>query len=192
MHTEKLLHCNLTLSSHSTKICLKLIRLDSPRSMQWARLIFGNTFGVGIRNRAPNKGEFPRSMHHGDIVNFIDVAINEELTVAQREQEFTFAQGIDFIYNNVKRILKIRVRYNRVEAQADVVQATLRLTEPLQIHNVDVGASRIVPGTMFVRLGELVEVVSVNGVNVILRDDNGVHSTISINEANVLLNDYIG
>jgi hypothetical protein len=39
-------------------------------------------------------------MHHGDIVNYVDVFINNAMTDAQRQQELTFEQGIDFIYND--------------------------------------------------------------------------------------------
>ncbi len=151
---------------------------------------FGTTFGVGIRNRAPNKGDAPCSMHHGDVVNYVDVSYNREFTDDERWQEYTFAQGIDFIYNDTKRILKIRVRYSRVEAQADAVRATLRLIQPLQVRNVQV--SIIVPGTMFVSLGELVQVASIDGYSVVATDDNGLCSLIDINEANQLLDDYIG
>jgi hypothetical protein len=158
--------------------------------MEYARQIFGITFGVGIRNRAPNKGENPRSMHHGDIVNYVDVASNGNLTDAQRQQEMTFAQGVDFIFNESLRLLKVRVRYSRVEAHADKVRETLRLTDPLEIRNGRV--TEISPGTMFVRQGELVEVVSIDGNNVLISDDNGMHSTITVNEAIQLFDEYIG
>ena len=77
-----------------------------------------------------------------------------------------------------------------MEAQADAVHATLRLTQPLQVRNNQV--SRIVPGTMFVRLGELVHVASIDGNNVEVIDDNGLRSSIDVNEATQLLDDYIG
>jgi hypothetical protein len=192
-YTQKLLHCDLSLSSRSSKIHLQLIRIDSLGSMQCAREIFGNTFGIGIRNRAPKKGEPPRSMHYGDIVNYVDVLMNYAMADALRQQEFTFAQGIDFIFNDDKRTLKIRVRYSRVEAQANVVATTLRLMQPVENHNVrNARISHVAPGTMFIRLGELVQVVSVNGNNVVIIDDNAEHSTIELNEAIQLLEDYIG
>ncbi len=66
-----------------------------------------------------------------------------------------------------------------MEAQADAVHAMLlRLMQPLQVHNNQV--SRIVPGTMFVRLGELVNVASIDGINVVVPDDNGLCSIIDI------------
>jgi hypothetical protein len=70
---------------------------------------FGTTFGVGIRNRAPNKDDAPHSMHHGDVVNFVDVSYNRELTDDERRQVHTFAQSINFIYFDTNRILQIRV-----------------------------------------------------------------------------------
>lgn len=52
------------------------------------------------------------------------------------KQELNFGQGIDFRYNDESRMLKIRVRYTRVEVEADVVAATLRLMHPIQNGNV--------------------------------------------------------
>lgn len=49
-----------------------------------------------------------------------------------KKQELNFGQGIDFRYNDESRMLKIRVRYTRVEVEADVVAATLRLMHPIQ------------------------------------------------------------
>jgi hypothetical protein len=37
--------------------------------MNWARNLFGLTFGTGSRNRAPKKGDDPVTLHFGDIVN---------------------------------------------------------------------------------------------------------------------------
>lgn len=192
--TYKLLHHDLTLSSHSRKIFLKLLRIDSPRTMQCARQIFGNTFGVGIRNRAPNKGNPPRSMHHGDIVNVVNVSNDQLLDYDERRKEFTCAQGVDFIYNDKCRMLKIRVRYTRVEAQADVVFTTLNLTQRPLVNPNDrvIIATHIIPGTFFVRLGELVQVVSVDGNEVVITDDYGEHLTIELAEASQLLKDYLG
>jgi hypothetical protein len=47
------------------------------------------------------------------------------------------------------------------------------------------------PGDFFIRFGELVQVVAVNGSEVIVSDDNGEQSNISINEAKCLLEDYL-
>ncbi len=49
----------------------------------------------------------------------------------------------------------------------------------------------IMPGDFFIRFGELVQVVAVNGSEVIVSDDNGEQSNISINEAKRLLEDYL-
>ena len=49
------MHCDLTLSSFNEKRYLTLVCVDSSTSMSGARKIFGRTFGVGVRNRPPNK-----------------------------------------------------------------------------------------------------------------------------------------
>jgi hypothetical protein len=55
-HTEKLMHYNFTLSSHSCRVLFRLLQIDKMESLMCARTTFGNTFGIGIRNIAPNKG----------------------------------------------------------------------------------------------------------------------------------------
>ena len=175
---------------------LKLLRIDSARSIEGARQIFGVTFGVGIRNRAPKKGEPPRSIHYGDAANIVDVPPEQHLLLAERNKEFTFSQGVDFIYHERCRTLKIRVRYSRVEAENDLISRTLGLN-PNQLINPNdrpVGQQStitIMPGDFFIRFGELVQVVAVNGSEVIVSDDNGEQSNISINEAKCLLEDYL-
>jgi len=64
---EKLFHCDLSWSSSSSTKELQLIRFNSTT-------LFGITFAIGIRNRLPNRRENPVSMHHGDLVNFVDVS----------------------------------------------------------------------------------------------------------------------
>ncbi len=107
--TEKGKHCDLSLSSRSTRIILKLLRIDCEESMACARDLFGTTFGIGIRNRPPKKGEEMCSMHHGDIVNIVNVRENGEMVIAQWLKEVSYAQGVDFIYNEKKRVLKVRI-----------------------------------------------------------------------------------
>jgi len=46
-HTEKHLHCDLSLSSISSKKELQLIRVDSEFSIHFIRNLFGTTFGIG-------------------------------------------------------------------------------------------------------------------------------------------------
>ncbi len=47
----------------------------------------------------------------------------------------------------------------------------------------------IMPGDFFVRFGELVHVGAVNGSELIVLDDNGEQSNVSVNEAKCLLED---
>jgi hypothetical protein len=53
---KKYLQCDLTLSSMSAKKELQLVHVDSKSSIQFACNFFGSTFGIGIHNRALNKG----------------------------------------------------------------------------------------------------------------------------------------
>jgi hypothetical protein len=52
---------------------LELIYIESVDSILCARNLLGTTFGIGIHDRAPKKGEFPVTMHFGDAVNLVDV-----------------------------------------------------------------------------------------------------------------------
>jgi hypothetical protein len=75
-----------------------------------------------------------------------------------------------------------------------VVFTTLNLTQrPLVNPNERVIiAMHIIPGTFFVRLGELFQVVSVDGNEVVISDDYGEHLTIEPAEASQLLKDCLG
>jgi len=70
--------------------------------------MFGDTFGIGIRNRAPKVGEPPQMVCFGDIVNIVNVNANNPLDDAERYKELTFMQGVDFIYNESFQLLRIR------------------------------------------------------------------------------------
>ncbi len=48
------------------------------------------------------------TMHHGDIVNLIDITAADENQAANRIQEFVASQGIDFIFDSSTRSLKIQ------------------------------------------------------------------------------------
>jgi hypothetical protein len=104
-YTEKNLYCDLSLSSTSHQKYLQLIRLDTATTMNWARNLFGLTFGIGRRNRAPKKGDAPVRLHHGDIVN-VAVVPNRN-GAADRFVEFVGSQGIDFIFDRRSRTVKI-------------------------------------------------------------------------------------
>jgi hypothetical protein len=74
--TRKQLNCDLSLSSRRSKQFLTLLRLDTIASLSTARHLFGLTFGIRVRNRAPCKGEAPVTLHYGDVVNLVDVSAN--------------------------------------------------------------------------------------------------------------------
>jgi hypothetical protein len=92
-YTSKRLHCDLSLSSRSTVKDLTLLRIDPEISMPHARKLFGVTFGVGVRNRAPNKGEPPVLLTHADFVNLVNVnsGVNLNIEEADRRKELVTA-----------------------------------------------------------------------------------------------------
>jgi hypothetical protein len=99
--------------------------------MSCARNIFGLTFGIGVHNRPPNKGEVPVRLHYGDVINFVDVASNNYDNVPDvrpERCEFVSSQGVDFIYDKLLRLLKIRVRYSKSNANNPLVPEALRLS----------------------------------------------------------------
>jgi hypothetical protein len=73
--------------------------------MSWARNLFGLTFGIGSRNRAPKKGDDIVTLHHGDIVNI--ALVHNGYLPRKRFQEFFGRQGVDFIFDKHARVLKI-------------------------------------------------------------------------------------
>ena len=106
-------------------------------------------------------------------------------------------KGVDFIFDRLARMLKIRDRYSHCLAQSDVVANTLHqghgnLLPPRdQIPNNLV--SGVVPGTFFMREGVLLVVISINGNNVIVEEaeENSYQFSLDINEAAQLINNYI-
>jgi hypothetical protein len=158
--------------------------------MPCARDIFGITFGVGICNTPPKKGKRARLMHHGDVVHVVHVARNAEIPNAQQQREVSYSEGVDFIYNEITRMLKVRVRYSRVLAQDPVLVAMLGLRQPVEpCNNVRFEVSI---GTMFTWGEELLTVVSVNGDDVRVCGDDGMNYVIPLGEAISLLEAFIG
>ncbi len=104
-------------------------------SLIGARNIFGLTFGVGIRNRAPNKGEPKVFLHHSDVVNLVDVDSNDNENELDWDKEFVASKGVDFIYENASRLLKIQLRYHKFDAHRPIVAATLNLNREVTNFN---------------------------------------------------------
>jgi hypothetical protein len=65
---------------------MALVQMDSPDSLGSACDVYDITFGIGIWNKPPNKNEPPQSMHFGDIVNVVNVALPENAALAHRER----------------------------------------------------------------------------------------------------------
>jgi len=106
-YTEKRFHSDLSLSSLSSRKELQLVRLDSVSSLDCARKLFGITFGIGIRNRAPNRGDKPVTMHYGDVVNLVNVTGTNADVGVNRVAEFVAANGVDFLYDVEARVLRL-------------------------------------------------------------------------------------
>jgi hypothetical protein len=158
--------------------------------------LFGVTFGIGIRNRPPNRGVQPVTAHHGDVVNLINVAAAELNVGVNRVAEFVCSEGLDFVYDYEARVLKIHVRYSRVVAQSEVVKATLNLgvleIAVCRIVEVADNFDMVLPGTFFVRDGSLLEVILVNEHNVTVRDSKSIQEfRISLNEAAELIEENL-
>jgi hypothetical protein len=153
------------------------------------------TFGIGIHNRAPRKGEISVSMHYGDIVNLVDVHGADEVVGVNHHDEFVCTPGVDFIFDCSIRSLKIRVHYSRFLAQNNTVLATLQvLHEQLPVrpqqNNWDLNC--VTPGTVFIRNGLVVEVVRVNENSIVIHEELSLNEfLISHNEAANLIDDYL-
>ncbi len=204
--TRKQLNCDLSLSSHRSKQFLTLLRIDTIASLSTARDLFGLTFGIGVRNRAPCKGEAPVTLHYGDVVNLVDVSANFHDNVfhvaPNRLTEFTSDQGIDFIFEQLTQTMKIRVRYCSKDAHLPVVLSSLRLNVqdlPRTFNNsnddiINIWAQHVKPGICFSLLsGDIVQVISVVDDNVIVvPDDSEIQQCLTLREAAELLQSYIG
>jgi hypothetical protein len=94
---HKYMQCDLSMCSRRSKQHINLLRLDSNLSLTATRSLFGRSFGIGVRNRPPKKGEPPISLHVADAVNIVDVGENK---YADRLKELVLDQGIDFFMNH--------------------------------------------------------------------------------------------
>ena len=202
-NTSKRMHCDLSLSSATDRQSYILLRLDTSNSMVCARRIFGITFGVGIRNRPPSKGEPPVRMMPSDAVNFVDVASNDYDNVPvvwpDRREVFVSDQGVDFIFDKSTRTLKVRIRYKKILGSNPLIQRVLHLrvvdnNVPPVPNDLTMWTRHIVTGTSFgTEDGEVVSVLRVDGNNVIcIVDGTATEVMFTLNEAANLLRRYIG
>ena len=74
--TSKYMQCDLTMCSRSKKQHLTLLRLQCSASLTAAKCVFGRTFGIGVRNRSPTKGDPGVTLHYGDVVNLCKVPVD--------------------------------------------------------------------------------------------------------------------
>jgi hypothetical protein len=84
------------------------------------------------------------------------------------------------------------VRYTRILAQNDLVKETLNVGPlPMREAIMDQINLNVIPGTLFVRDGSLLEVILVNEDNVTVRDDSFNEYVIRLDEAAHLIDDYL-
>ena len=131
------------------------------------------------------------TLHFGDIVNL--ALVRNRFVPRDRFREFVGSQGIDFIFWT----LKIRARYSPCLAQSNDVANTLQQAHdnllPPRERIPNNLVNNVVAGTFFMREGLLLEVIAVDGNNVIVEEaeENSNQYTLDIYEAAQLINDYI-
>jgi len=120
-------------------------------SLNVAHNLFGVTFGVGVRNRAPRKGEQPVTMHHGDAVNMIDFTQNNAF---DHNKELTCDQHVDLIDDVCKRTMKIWAHYGKFLAQIEAVGAASCMNSAeLPQHVAGINIHHVVTGKFFMHQG---------------------------------------
>lgn len=189
--------CDLSLVTRTTDVTHVMLRIANPECMTAARNFFGKTFGIGCRNLPPHKGEGIRRLLQGDIVNFVNVDAPENQQVPlNRFREFIIAQGVELVFESSRRLLSIRVRYSRYNAENDTIQKALGFVrEPSQ--RLPNSPSRrtarcILVGTTFMLNGGLVKVTQCDGRSVIVSNDaTGAQEEISVEQARELIKRYI-
>lgn len=142
-----------------------------------------------VRNRdkeeAYEKGEKVVTLHHGDAINLVDIPAVNGGAAINRIEEFVSTPGIDFIYENSTRVLKIQVRHNCFLVEESCVAAALNL------HGVELPAQgdagnyhNITLGTLFLYEGSIIEVIGINDNEILIRDEEtGRELIMNANEA---------
>jgi len=129
---------------------------------------------------------------YGDIVNIVNVNDNDLASIASRRfREVVPLQSIDFVYDNVSRLLSIRVRYSNVVAQAAVVKQVLHVS--VAQPNVRRPRRAIALGTAFLLDGSLVKVTNSSAEYVTVKDVNsGAERVLEADVARRLVMQHIG
>ncbi len=85
------------------------------------------------------------------VPNTVNAPSDEGLKYLECSKEFTFMQGIDFIYNEICRTLRNRVRCSRVESELDLVSSVVGLTQRVLMIPYDQPeiVPTVVPGDFF-------------------------------------------
>ncbi len=183
---------DLSIERRTHVATLVMLRIASPMSMERSREIFGTTFAIGCRNMPPLKGEGKRQLLYGDIVNIVNMNDNDLASIASRRfREVVPLQSIDFVYDNVSRLLSIRVRYSNVVAQAAMVKQVLHVS--VAQPNVCRPRHAIALGTAFLLDGSLVKVTNSSAEYVTVKDVNsGAERVLEADVARRLVMQHIG
>lgn len=173
-----------------------MLRSASQDSVEKARHVFGITFGIGCRNLPPAKGESERKLLHGDVVNIIDVEANVVQPLHQDTfNEFVSLQGIELVFQPETRVLSIRVRYCRTNAESLVVKRTLNFIPVVPVQTIPQHRRRnraILVGTKFFLEGQLVEVTASDNEQVSIKNRyNGIEQQLNAEAAENLIRQYI-
>jgi (2Fe-2S) ferredoxin len=196
--TSVLSYSDLSMVSKSTIRNYAMIRIVSPASLSAARLVFGQTFGIGSRNHPPRKGAPRKVLEVGNVINFVNPSAD---LMERRFAEFITSERIDMVYEEFTRTLSIRVKYSSVLAEDCRVSEVLKFA-PQPIRNVErnLRGSRslrrvraLAEGTTFVLNNKVFRVTSsigevVTAISAV--DDEEIN--LSINEAWQIIRNNIG
>jgi hypothetical protein len=159
---------DLSMLSKSKIRNYSIIWIISQSSMNAARKVFGNTFGLGSRNNPPRKGAPRKVLEVGNKVNLVDVptTFNQEEFV-----EKVPAERIELVYEELTRSKSLRVKYSGVLAQNPKIGEILHFSQPLSRSEESkqppirpLRRVRAIPlGTSFVYNGKLFSVTASDG-----------------------------
>ncbi len=120
-------YSDLSLESKSSIRIVSMIRLMAPDTMNIARDVFGNTFGIGTRNLPPRKGMPRKVLQMGNIMNVVNAS---DFIGEPNVKELIPNQRIDLLYEEIARTLTIRVKYSDCRAEDAMVARMLDFAIP--------------------------------------------------------------
>jgi hypothetical protein len=123
----------------------------------------------------------------------IDTTTN---SINHQISEFIANQRVDFIYEGSKHKMKIRVHYDQFFAQNQLVLEALGLNTPLPERQINrdrpAVTYTVLPGTFFMYKGSLVELITVNENNILVRnDETSDEFNVDVMDATTLIRNYL-